>query len=75
MFLFSQSIFIYFLAVYIIGDIRQELLNTTKLSFDLIYNKTINFGKSEKNGALRNVEYPLIAIASRSTLIQSGSTW
>ena len=30
---------------------------------------------SSNAGALGNAEYPFIAIAHRSTLIQSGSTW
>ena len=40
-----------------------------------IWHKTIWWWGSSNAGALGNVEYPFIAIAPRSTLAWSGSTW
>ena len=40
-----------------------------------IWHQTIWWWCSSNSGALRNEEYPFIAIAPRSTLSRSGSTW
>ena len=40
-----------------------------------LWHKAIWWWGSSNAGALVNVEYPFIAIAPRSTLVRSGSTW
>ena len=77
----NYSVMFAILSVHVISSVRMRMWpSQNTITASLLRGKTspmsvLIMTLNSNAGALGNAEYPFIAIASRSTLVQSGSTW